>query len=674
MKFHHVFRAVQTEPSFRIYEADGVKMRVDFFEHILRVSLLKPEIPLVPTWSVCPGEKDVPLTGRDKLSAAGFRKTAPEVTETEEKICFALDDVRFSVERKNFRITAENEKGILYQDRDGLAYNFDGELGDGSVHYTRREEGERIYGLGDKCGLVDKAGQAYVIGTGDAMGFRAECSDPLYKQVPFYICENAAGAYGLYYDTYSNGRMDFGREHDNYFQPFHSARFEEENMVFYLILGTPAEIVRRFSYLCGETASVPEWAFQYCGSTMEYTDAEDADRRLRGFVEQCEENGIRAGGFYLSSGYTQIGDKRCVFHWNTDRIPSPKGLSDHFRAHGMEIMPNVKPAMLTDHPLFPEIEKKGLFLREKNGRTALFPFWGGMAAYLDFTNPEAYAYWKEKVRTVLVENGYCNIWNDNNEYDVWDKDVMACGFGKELPARRIRPLFSYLMARASREACVEAGVSEPFNISRSAMAGTQRVATTWQGDNLTDFRELRFNHYQAMTLSLSGFYFFGPDIGGFAGPQPEPELFLRWIQYGLFMPRFVLHSWKPGRPSTMPWLYPELLPAVRKLFALREKMVPYLHREMERSIRTHDPLVYPVFLKEPGYDRNSDCFFCGDRVLACPVFDPGAEAVSVKLPEAEEGWQLRGEGERLPGGKTVTVPCRPEDEPVWFVRTGEKTW
>ena len=672
MKFDHRFVKKSAAPSTLEYEADGVVMRLDFFEHMLRVALLRSDKPLLNTWSVCSGAQDCPLEGRSKLSLEGLNTVAPAITETADSLAFSLDGVRFHIELKNFRITAETDRGILYQDRSGLAYNFDGELGDGSVHYTRREEGERIYGLGDKCGTVDKAMRSFALGAGDSMGFHAQSSDPLYKQVPFYICENSAGSYGLYYDTYSNGRVDFGQEHDNYFEPFHSIRYQEENMVFYLILGSTREIVRRFSALCGEMAPVPEWAFRYCGSTMEYTDAPDADRQLRGFVARCEQNGIRAGGFYLSSGYTQIGDKRCVFCFNRDKIPDPEALAQHFAEHGMQILPNVKPAFLTDHPLYDEIAAQGLFLHYRDGSPARFPFWGGSASYLDFTNPRACGFWKRMVRETLIDKGFCNIWNDNNEYDVWDAEVYACGFGRETQARLIRPLFSYLMSRCSLEACREAGVEAPFNVSRCGIAGTPRVATTWTGDNLTSFPDLRYNHCQAMTMSLSGFYFFGQDIGGFSGPSPDEELFLRWIQYGLFTPRFVLHSWKPGVPSTMPWLYPEKMDAVRRLFSLRERMVPYLHSEMERSRRTHDPLIYPVFLKHPDYDPESDCFFCGDRVLACPVFDEGATAVTVTLPPAEQGWQLRGAGTVFEGGSRVTIPCLPEDEPVWFTYSGDK--
>ena len=679
MKFDHRFVLREAEPSHRVYAADCGNARLDFFDHILRVAILRDGSEPIPTWSVCP-DGGMPLEGRDKLSVEGFRLVSPAVTEEDGILRFSMDGMRFSVELRNFRISAETDRGLLYRDRSGLAYNFDGELGRGSVHYTDRFEGQRIFGLGDKSGPVNKSGRRYTLAATDSMGFRAAYSDPLYKQIPFYICQHAAGAYGLYYDTYSNGTVDFGVEHDNYFEPFNSVRFEEEDLVFYLILGTPAEIVRRFGALCGPLAPTPEWAFRYCGSTMEYTDAPDADVRLRDFVRKCEENSLPCGGFYLSSGYTQIGERRCVFRWNRDKIPSPEGLAAHFADHGLRIIPNVKPAFLTEHPLYDQIAASGWFLRCADGSPAVFPFWGGMASYLDFTNPGAYAFWKEQVRRELADRGYRDIWNDNNEYDVTDEAVLAEGFGRPVPACRIRPLFSYLMARASREACLEAGEERPFNVSRCAVAGTQRAASTWTGDNYTDFAELRWNHKQAMTMALTGFCFFGPDVGGFAGPKPSRELFLRWLQYGLFLPRFVLHSWKPGEPSTMPWLYPELLPAVRRLFALREKLVPYLYAEAERCRETYDPLILPVFLRDPDYDPDSDCFLCGPSVLACPVFDEGAEAVTVTLPRVPQaitdcsgaqcapptGWRLRSEGPILSPGETVTVPCLPTDLPVWF--------
>jgi len=81
-----------------------------------------------------------------------------------------------------------------------------------TMHFITRDPEEKIYGLGDKTGDVNKNGEGYKIATGDAMGFDARRSDPLYKQLPFYICEHKNGAYGIYYDTYSNGEISFGKE------------------------------------------------------------------------------------------------------------------------------------------------------------------------------------------------------------------------------------------------------------------------------------------------------------------------------------------------------------------------------------------------------------------------------------------------------------------------------
>ena len=367
MKFDHRFTLTGQTPSMRVYEADGVSMRLDFFDHMLRVSLLRRDIPLLPTWSVCPGDGDVPLAGRDKLSVEGFRLQHPSVEETEEDIRFTLSGTDFRIEKRNFRITASTGRGALYRDRSGLAYNFAGELGGGSVHCTWRPEDQQIFGLGDKCGPVDKSKRRFLLAATDSMGFHAAYSDPLYKQIPFYICRHSGGAYGVYYDTCSNGSLDFGVEHDNYYEPFNSLRFQEENMVFYLILGSPREIVRRFSELCGTAAPIPDWAFRYCGSTMEYTDAPDTDAHLRAFLSHCDRSGIRPGGFYLSSGYTQIGEHRCVFHWNTDKIPSPEALAETFKEQGAALIPNVKPAFLTDHPLYAQIAENGWFLHYADG-------------------------------------------------------------------------------------------------------------------------------------------------------------------------------------------------------------------------------------------------------------------------------------------------------------------
>ena len=116
----------------------------------------------------------------------------------------------------------------------------------------------------------------------------------------------------------------------------------------------------------------------------------------------------------------------------------------------------------------------------------------------------------------------------------------------------------------------------------------------------------------------------------------------------------------------MPWLYPDLLPTVRRFFELREKLVPYLFAQAEACRKNHEPLLRPVFLLDPAYDAESDLFLCGSDILACPVFDEGAENVALTLPNLGTGWRLRGEGPTYPPGDELIIPCSPTDDPVWF--------
>ena len=397
MKFNHRFRLEINNDSTYIFKSGHINMRLDFLDNMVRVAQYRDGERLFPTFSVCP-DNNMPFEGRDKLSLDGLKCIRPEYASKGEYVEFAFGNRRLHILLTNFEMSFYEDEKLLFRDREYISRNFDHELGNGSAHFLSREEDEEIFGLGDKTGDVNKNKRSFKLGTSDAMGFDARSSDPLYKHVPFYICKNSQGSYGLYYDTYSDGEFNFGRELNNYYSIFKSFRCDEETLTCYVIFGSVPEIVNRFARLHGTDLMPPKWTLKYCGSTMAYTDAPDAGKQLEGFVEKCREMGIHPGGFYLSSGYTQIGEKRYVFHWNTDKIPSPEGLSSFFRDNGIEFLPNIKPCFLTDHPLYEKIANEGWFLKDKAGAPAIFPFWSGFGSYLDFTNRKAAAFWTRCVK------------------------------------------------------------------------------------------------------------------------------------------------------------------------------------------------------------------------------------------------------------------------------------
>lgn len=661
MKFHSQFSLLSSAKSSRLYGEGKERVRLDFYPKMIRVAVYTEGERLFPTYAVCPGTTSMPFQGRERLSNEGLNLL--EVRGDDRNI--QGDEYSLRIELPEFRIHYLEKGKEVFADRELLAYNFHHEMGKGSFHYLDREEDEHIYGLGDKTFGINKNLHKFRFETFDAMGFNADTSDPLYKQIPFYICRNSKGTYGLFYDTYSNGDVSFGTEINNYYPPYKYVHFEEEPLVFYVFFGDIRDIICHFNYLTGKSFLPPKWSFKYNGSTMAYTDSDHPEQELRNFVKKCQEYQIDCGGFYLSSGYTQIGDNRCVFHWNKEKFPDPQGFASEMKKAGIEFLPNIKPAFLTTHPLYQEIAEKGYFLHYKDGTPALFPFWGGKASYLDFTNKKAFDFWTSCCRKNLVDFGYKALWNDNNEYDIHDDEIYADGFGEEIKAKLIRPVFPMLMNMASYAAMDHS--RRHMEVTRSASAGFQRLSETWTGDNRTSFAQFRGNHKMAMTMALTGIAFFGQDIGGFAGEKPSPELFLRWIQYGIFTPRFVLHSWNPDGSSTMPWLYPEYKKEVMRLFALRKKFLPYIYSEAMNAIENYAPLLHPLFLDYPSYDEEADAFFFGNAVLACPVFDEGKKKVEVNLPEDEKGFYRQ---HRLYKPGHYLIKDEMTDLPVYFIRGG----
>ena len=672
-KYNHQFLLTERKSDAVKLQSGDISANINFLsERLIRVSVYPENVFLLPTYSVAP-DGHMPREGRPRLSLDGFPGFEPE---SNGDYIYRWNGYRLEIEPCNLLLSLRRETGgnkdeILLADRGPLAANLGGEFGTGQRHYLRREAGEQIFGLGDKSGRMNKSGRSFRMDCCDAMGYDAENSDPLYKHIPFYICKNNAGYVGLFYDTHAPCSVDFGREISNYTGPYRSFSVDEDALVYYILLGSLPEIVTGFSQLTGGMALPPKRSLLFAGSTMSYTDAPDSDRLLREFADECVKRKFSCGGFYMSSGYTSIGERRYVFNWNREKIPEPKSLSAFFRDRGMDLIANIKPVFLTDHPLYEEIAEEGWFLKYPDGRPALTPFWDGYGSWLDFTNPGAYVFWKGKVRSELLDNGISCTWNDNNEYEISDESIIAYGFGNPVPAYKMKPVFPLLMSMASREAQEESASGLQFVSSRSGCAGLSRVAATWSGDNMTEWKTLRYNHYMGLTMSLSGLFNFGHDIGGFSGNAPESELFLRWLQHGVFTPRFVIHSWNDDGDATTPWYYPEAEDAVRSIFAFRQKILPYLYDAFFRAHSCNQPILRPLFYKYPEADVESDLFLVSDSLLAACVYDSDVSELSVSLPGEPGGWY--NESGWYEGGAEVIISVPAEAPPACFFRGGSIT-
>jgi len=622
------------------------------------------------TWYVAPNMDDVPFAGRDRLDLTPFTCPQYEMREVAGFYVIETSNLQMKIDLDGFKISwfykeASTADPIhLMSDRMTQAYNFEGSLGEGIFHYKQRTAGESYYGLGEKAGNSDRYGKRYRMLSVDPMGYDAESTDPLYKHIPFYITRNKETelAFGIFYDNMSKSVFDMGQELDNYHGHYRYYQSDMGDLDYYLIAGPKIkDVVTRYSWLTGRTIFPPKWSLGYSGSTMTYTDEPHSQKSLNGFLDLCEKHDIICDSFQLSSGYTSIDDKRYVFNWNYDKFPTPKEFTKGYHEKGVHLCANIKPCLLRDHPLFKALEEKGLFIKAKDGQSVeMAQFWDEIGAYLDFTNQETFDWWKGKVTEMLLEFGIDSTWNDNNEFEIWSKQAQVNGFGKQMNFELTRALQPLLMIKASFEAQKQfAPELRPYLISRSGTPGMQRYVQTWSGDNYTAWKTIKYNIKMAIGLSLSGIYNTGHDVGGFSGPAPDSELFIRWVQNGIFYPRFTIHSWNDDKSVNVPWMYEDARDEIRDLIKFRHRLTPYLYTALYEAHDQYDPIIKPTFY-DFGHDAQTfeecDDFILGHSILVASVVEKGATEREVYLPACCDGWYDYHTQLWYEGGQIVTIP------------------
>ncbi|CAF3325398.1 unnamed protein product [Rotaria socialis] len=637
------------------------------------------------TWSIVEEDtNDVPYEGRlrHEITANTNNETRfYNIIDDDNQILISTETLTCKIYlHKPFAIIWIVNNKILLQDNPICSYQYHDSTQQFRHTLTRPTTDDQYYyyGLGEKTGPIDKKFRRYRMRNMDAMGYNAEHTDPLYKHIPFYITLRFDSAFGLFYDTTYDCTFDMGCEIDNYYGNMLYFETKDPDLDYYFINGPLIEhVIEQYTKLTGRCPLAPKWTLGYLGSAMKYTDASDAQTRLKKFIDNCSKYNIECTGFHLSSGYSMNSDdgKRYVFVWDKKRVPSPLTVTKNFHKAHMKILANIKPAMLTTHPAFDEC--RSLFIQNEHGNQPdLAPFWGGLGAHLDFTNPDTVIWWKSQVTSQLLANGIDCTWNDNNEFNI--KNSRAKCFNGEL-MESMRPVQTILMVKASYDAQRTTNVKyRPWLLTRAACAGTQRYGGTWTGDNYCSWHTLKYNIPMGLNLSLSGFPLIGHDIGGFAGEKPSLELFVRWIQNGIFHPRFCVHSWRPNQNENTDdnnenslWMYPDALPLIYDALNFRKNLQPYLYSLLHEAMMTGHPIIRPTvyhFQSDVKCRDQSFEFLLGPWLLVASVYEENAISRTLYLPSGTK-WYNFWTDEIYDGGQILTVSATLDMFPL-FVREG----
>ena len=535
---------------------------------------------------------------------------------------------------------------------------------------------EHYYGLGQQQkGWMDlrdhevRCWQDYV-----AIGGQDVC-------VPFMV---SSRGYGLVWDNPSKTTVNLGFNARNVWSS------EVGDRVSYFVIAgeTSDEIYEGYRLLTGVTHMLPKAVYGYIQSKAIYATQEQILDVAEGYRERKLPLDVLVVDFL---NMTRQGE----MDLDPNRWPDPAAMNHQLHEMGIGSLLSVWPHYAPGTQFYDMLVSKGWLIHTPDGKPDSGGFKDAIGPNIDTTNPEAANWFWEKIRDRYIKPyGFDYVWLDETEPDIDPaKDVFSVGSGTRF--YNVYPLF--------HTASVYEGFRRDFGdsrrvmiLARAAYLGAQRNGTVfWSSDIVSTWDMLKRSIPAGLNFTASGFPYWDTDIAGFFSPQipadyhaakkplidgsdvrstignyeDYPELFVRWFEWGAFMPVMRAHG---ERDHNEVWSYgKQAEPILAKYLKLRYQLLPYTYSVAYRSYQTGAPYMRALFMdfpEDPKAANIPDEYMYGPAFLVAPVTEQGATHRTVYLPAGCD-WYNFWTNERLDGGQTIEADAAIDTLPL-FVRAG----
>ncbi len=500
--------------------------------------------------------------------------------------------------------------------------------------------GETVYGFGERFTPFVKNGQTIDMWNEDG----GTASDVSYKNIPFYMTSEN---YGVFVDH--TGAVSFEANSEKVEYVGFSVPGEE--LRFHVMYGrTPADLMEVYTGLTGRPALPPAWSFGLWLSTC-FKPKYD-EETTNALIEGMQSREIPFRVFHFDC-YWMRALHWCDFEWDPEVFDDVKGMIDRYHQKGLKLCCWINPYVAQNTEMFCVGMKEGYFLMRDDGKgVKQVDNWQPGMAIVDFTNPDACKWFASKVEG-LLEVGIDSIKTDFGERIPIDVEY----YGGQDPVS-MHNYYSYLYNECVFRTIEKVrGEGEAVLFARSATAGSQKFPVHWGGDCSANYASMAETVHAGLSFAMSGFAFWSHDISGFESTA-TPDLYKRWLQFGIFSTHSRLHGSDTYR---VPWLFDEEANDVCRTFSeLKCRMMPYLFRMAAIAHEKGTPVMRPMPFAFPG-DRACQYldlqYMLGDSMLVAPIFNDRGEG-EFYLPELasdhadETGlWYGFLDGEILRGGR-----------------------
>ena len=518
-----------------------------------------------------------------------------------------------------------------------------------------------FYGAGERGYNFNLAGDTLVMYNRQNYGYTA--TDPRIRQMnitmPLFLSSNG---YAVMFDDIAAATMVMSN-------PIVYTTESPSPVAYYFInsAGSLADVTRSLTRITGRQDLPPMWALGYITSKYGYrTQAETT-----GVIDTLKREGYPVDGIVLDLYWYGKEEDMGRLAWDPEQWPDHRKMLSDLKAEGVNTVIISQPYVLRNGrglDNYNELSAKGYLLRDTTGAQQEVKIWVGEGGMFDMANPDTRAWLRNRYRDLTLE-GVGGWWGDLGEPEVHpESGLHANGLTTRQYHNRYGNDWSQTIYDLYKE---EFPDTRLMTMMRGGTTGLQRYSVfPWSTDVSRSWGGLQPQIKIMLNSGLSGLGYMSHDVGGFAiDPEHpvDPELYVRWLQLGLFSPVFRTHAQQTAEPYKYPEQAGIILPLVRE----RYRWLPYNYTLAYENASEGLPLVRPLNFHTPGsakYDDITDEYLWGRDILVAPVLTPGTTSRRVVFPEGL--WtEFDTPGGLYHGGDTITVET-PLDKLPLYVRTG----
>ena len=562
-----------------------------------------------------------------------------KVKESKTEVRLLTKGLEVQITKKPFQIAYLYNKEQVIAENLGYSKNETHEL----LNFELTSD-EILYGAGARVLGMNRRGNRLQLYNRAHYGYETH-SELMNFTMPIVV---SSKKYMVHFDNAAIGYLDLDSQKNN------NLTYEtiSGRKTYHVIVGdTWGNLIDNYTDLTGKQPMPPRWALGNFSSRFGYHSQAETTATIDAFKkEEIPVDAIILDLYWFGKDMKgNMGN----FEFLKDSFPNPKKMIADLKQKGVKTVLITEPFVLTTSKNWQNAVDNKVLGTTTEGAPFTYDFYFGNTGLIDVFKPEGKE-WFWNVYKKYADYGVKGWWGDLGEPEVHPSELQhAIGSADE-----VHNIYGHQWAKLISDGYKEFFPNErPFILMRAGYAGSQRYGLIpWSGDVNRTWGGLKPQTEISLQMGLQGIGYMHSDLGGFAGDTKDPELYTRWLQYGVFQPIYRPHA-QENVPSEPVFWDAKTMALAKLSIELRYQLLPYNYTLAFENSLTGLGLMRPLFFEENAPKEAfeiSNTYLWGHEFLVSPIVSPGVETKEISFPKGNSWFDFYTD-KQFDGGSTATV-------------------